>query len=256
MILASLDLADWAALSGIVAAGPSLVTLPVIAYQLWMGNNERQAQVRTLRSTATMLFQERFKESQRARGELFMEFPLHESLVTVISELSRDAPLDPAFPTWATLRDLSPEQKAAAQKVINACNDVAQYVVDGLELRSALQQYHLPLLRVGALLNPYLLQINAENEKGKALRIGRRIPVLYNAALAYHRCNPKHKGRPAGLERTPPGGRGKVALIFLDRKGEGATQFECFPDTPEESLLLPDEGLSKVISAAEEKLRR
>jgi hypothetical protein len=140
--------------------------------------------------------------------------------------------------------------------VINACNDVAQYVVDGLELRSALQQYHLPLLRVGVLLNPYLLQINTENEKGKELRIGRRIPILYNAALAYHRCNPKHKGRPVGFERTPPGGREKVALVFLDREGEGATQFECFPDTPEESLLLPDDELSKMISAAEEKLRR
>lgn len=256
MILACLSLAGWAAVAAIAAACVSLVTLPVIAYQLRMGNNERQHQVKTLRSTATMLFQERFKESQQARGELFTEFPLHDSLVAVMAELSPDSPPDPKFSTWTTLRDLSPEQKASAKRVINACNDVSQYVVDGLELRSALQQYHLPLLRVGALLNPYLLQINAETKNGRALRNGRRIPILYNAALAYHRCNPKHKGRPAGLERTPPGGGEKVALIFLDTDGRGATQFECFPDTPEESLLLPDEELSKVISAAEEKLRR
>jgi hypothetical protein len=256
VILASLDLAGWAAVAAIAGAVLSLVTLPVIAYQLWMGNRDRQSQVKTLRSTATMLFQERFKESQKARGELFMGFPLHDSLVAVMAELSPDAPPDPEFPTWTTVGELGPEQRAAAGKVINACNDVAQYVVDGLELRSALQQYHLPLLRVGALLNPYLLQINAEGENGRALRIGRRIPILYNAALAYHRCNSKHKGRPAGLERIPPGGGEKVALVFLDKHGDGATQFEWFPDTPEESLLLPDEELSKVISAAEEKLRR
>jgi hypothetical protein len=33
VILASLDLADWAAFAGIAAAGLSFVTLPVIAYQ-------------------------------------------------------------------------------------------------------------------------------------------------------------------------------------------------------------------------------
>jgi hypothetical protein len=255
VILASLDLAGWAALAGIVAACLSLVTLPAITYQLWMGNKERQSQVNSLRSTATMLFQERFKESQGARGQLFREFPLHDSLVAVMSELRPDAPPDPAFATWGEVSNLTKEQRDTAKAVINACNDVAQYVVDGLELRSALQQYHVPLLRVGALLNPYLLQVNAPDAEGKVPRIGRRIPVLYNAALAYHRCHPKHKKRLLGLERAPPGGEA-VNLLFLDAEGNGATQFECFPDTPEESLLLPDDELSKVISVAEEKLRR
>jgi len=256
VILADSDLASSAEVAGIVAAILSLATLVFVARQLAMGNKERQSQVKALRSTATMMFQERFKESQKPRGKLFSEFPLHVSLLEVMSKLTPDAPPDPAFATWTDVSELTEEQKDTAKAVINACNDVAQYVVDGLELRSALQQYHVPLLRVGALLNPYLLQVNARDANGKVPRIGRRIPILYNAALAYHRCHPKHKGRALALERTLPGGEEKVGLLVLDKDGDGACQFECFPDTPDECLLLPDDELSKVISVAEEKLRR
>jgi hypothetical protein len=253
---ATLHLTDWAAIAGIAAAIGTLVTLGFVIRQLKLGNKDLQAQVRAQRSTATMLFQERFKESERARRHVFMEFPLHDSLFETMCKLRPDAPPDPRLATWATCEELTKEQKAVAKTVINACNDVAQYVVDGLELRSALQQYHLPLLRVGTLLNPYLLEINAERDGQKGLRTGRRIPILYNAALAYHRCNRKHKGRPVDLQRPGPGESETVSLCFLDADGIGIEQFKCFPDTPEESLLLPDDRLSSVITAAEEMLRR
>jgi hypothetical protein len=203
-----------------------------------------------------MLFQERFKESREARGCVFREFPLHRSLVAAMQQVDPKALPKEGLPTWGEIGELSPENVALADEVINAFNDVAQYVVDGLELKSALQQYHLPIMRVGALLNPYLTQKNAAIDGKRKLRIGRRIPILYNASLAYHRCHHKHSGRRVGLLRIDPATGADLDLAFFDGKRAGIQQFECFADTPDESLLLPDDDLATVIAAAEEKLRR
>ncbi len=213
-------------------------------------------QVQSLRAQATMLFQERFKESQDARRLIFREFPVHTSLVAAIGQVEPDALKKGKVDTWDEIGELSEDDIALAEQVINAFNDIAQYVVDGLELRSALQQYHLPIMRVGALLNPYLAQKNAAKDGQRKLRVGRRIPILYNASLAYHRCHHKHCGRRVGLLRTTPDDREEIDLVFFDGDRGGVQQFECFADTPDELLRLPDDDLVTVIAAAEAKLRK
>lgn len=247
-----LSLSDAASVVGAIGA---LIGLVFVGYQLHVGNQERRSQVQALRAQATMLFQERFKESQDARRLVFREFPLHASLLTTMQQTHPGKLPEDYIQTWDELKELSIEQRLMAEQVISAFNDVAQYVVDGLELRSALQQYHLPIMRVGALLNPYLAQINAPANGTRKLRLGRRIPILYNASLAYHRCHPKHGGRQVGLVRPGPD-ETEIDLVFFDGDRGGTQQFECFADTPDESLLLPDDHLSKVIVAAEEKLRQ
>lgn len=256
MPAAVFQLTDWASIAAIAAAFGTFAGLPFIAMQLHSGNRERHAQVRALRTQATMLFQERFKESQGARRLLFQNFRIHASLATTIDQLRPDGEPHTGIDTWEEIDDLSEDEKDQADEVIRALNDVAQYVVDGLELRSALQQYHLVILRVGALLNPYLAQKNAEVEGRRALRWGRRVPILYNAALAYHRCNPKHREREVAINRRVKDDGSELRLTFIDGSGSGVRQFECFADTPHESLLLPDDELSRVISAAEAMLRR
>jgi hypothetical protein len=254
---AFLHLSDWASIASILVAALTLVGLLFVAMQLIEGNRAQQQQVRAQRAQATMLFQERFKESQPVRQQLFSEFPIHASLLRTAEGLDIEVPDDGAIEVWESVERLSADQKRAARGVVNALNDVAQYVVDGLELHSALQQYHLVIIRVGALLNPYLEQENAVVAGRPQLRYGRRVPILYNAALAYHRCNPKHSGRPVGLKRphaTEPDR--DVEVYFFDGERKGLEQFACFADTPHESLLLPDEALTRVISAAEAKLRR
>lgn len=258
-----MSLSEWASIAGIVGAAGTLVGLGFVGYQLRIGNHERQFQVQalrmqveSLRAQATMLFQERFKESHKARQRVFREFPLHTSLIAAMQQIDPENLPKGAVQTWSEIEELSEDQVALAEQVINAFNDVAQYVVDGLELRSALQQYHLPIMRVGALLNPYLAQKNAEKDGTKKLRVGRRIPVLYNASLAYHRCHHKHSGRKVGLLRTDPDNGEEIDLVFFDGDRSGVQQFECFSDTPHEPLLLPDDELSGVIAAAEEKLRQ
>jgi hypothetical protein len=256
-------LSDWGSIAGIVGAAGTLMGLGFVGYQLRVGNHERQSQVQalrmqvqTLRTQATMLFQERFKESQKARRRVFREFPLHTSLLVAMQQIDPGGIPDGKVQTWDEIEELSDEDVALAEEVINAFNDVAQYVVDGLELRSALQQYHLPIMRVGALLNPYLTQKNAEGDGTRKLRVGRRIPILYNASLAYHRCNQKHRGREVGLLRTDPDDGRQLNLVFFDGDRGGTQQFECFADSPHESLRLPDDDLATVIAAAEEKLRQ
>jgi hypothetical protein len=258
-----MTLSDWGSLAGVVGAAGTLAGLGFVGYQLRIGNHERHSQVQalrmqvqSLRAQATMLFQERFKESQAARKRIFQEFPLHTSLVETMSEMGSGAQVKGKVETWEEIEDLSDDDIALADEVINAFNDVAQYVVDGLELRSALQQYHLPIMRAGALLNPYLSQKNAARDGQRKLRIGRRIPILFNASLAYHRCHHKHSHRKVGLMRTDPYSGQKLDLIFFDGDRGGVQQFECFADTPDESLRLPDEDLVSVIAAAEAKLRQ
>ena len=41
---------------------------------------------------------------------------------------------------WRTLEDLADDERADVCAVVNALNDVGQYVTDGLSMRSALQQ--------------------------------------------------------------------------------------------------------------------
>jgi hypothetical protein len=257
-----MTLSDWGDVAGIVGAAGALVGLGFVGYQLRIGNQERRSQVQALdmqvqalRTQATMLFQERFKESQEARRRVFREFPLHVSLVAAMREVNPGVVPEGAR-TWNEIEELSDDEAELADQVVNAFNDVAQYVVDGLELRSALQQYHLPIMRVGALLNPYLAEKNIGGAGNRKLRVGRRIPILYNASLAYHRCHHKHGGRRVGLVRTDPDSGQELNLVFFDGDRGGVRQFECFADSPHESLLLPDDDLATVIVAAEEKLRQ
>jgi hypothetical protein len=258
-----MSLADWGSLAGVIGAAGTLAGLGFVGFQLRVGNHERHSQVQalrmqvqSLRAQATMLFQERFKESQDARRRVFREFPLHASLVAAMHQVDPDALSKGRVNTWNEIDELSEDEIALADQVINAFNDVAQYVVDGLELRSALQQYHLPIMRVGALLNPYLAQRNAATDGQRKLRVGRRIPILYNASLAYHRCHHKHSGRRVGLLRTDPVDGERIDLVFFDGNRGGVRQFECFADTPDELLRLPDDDLAAVIAAAEAKLRQ
>lgn len=161
---------------------------------------------------------------------------------------------------------------------------MAQYVADGLELRSALQQYHSIFIRVGALLNPYIDLRNRPEAGGeKRVRIGRRVPVLYNDGLAYHRCHPKHVGRAvylvrrvpvAGLPDRPESGLGsrlrKLASGFIGSAttprttafrlrligtGKDLAQFAGFADD-QEPLILPEDDLLRAVKAAEDMLRR
>ena len=104
-----------------------------------------------------------------------------------------------AFPPWSELYDLSDEEKADARAVVGALNDVAQYVADGMSLRSALQQYHTIFVRASFLLAPYIEQENERN----AARWGVRVIELFNAGLRYHRAHPKHREKELLLERSP-----------------------------------------------------
>lgn len=247
IIVGALSLSDWASIATMLGVALALIGL----YLVWV---QIRSAAKDSRAGATILFQERFKESRPARHHVIDELPIHESLLTLSIEPGEIETAPYPFKTWLSRAELSEEDRQAATAVVNALNDVAQYVVDGLRLRSALQQYHTIFIRAGAALIPYLEQINEPVEGGKQIRLGRRIPILYNAALAYHRCSPKHKEREIHLKRTVPGG--EVKLVLLDQEGNGVEQFKCFADSPEESLILPLGSLSKVIRSAEALLRR
>jgi hypothetical protein len=196
------SLGDWADAAGIAGAVIGVVGLAFVVVQL-------RSAAAAARTQATIQFQQAFRDSRGARFRLLASFPVHAQSLGIL-EVRGD---EKAFPTWSELTDLSDEQKKDAHAVVNALNDVAQYVADGLSLRSALQQYHTIFVRAGFLLAPY---IDKSNEGGAA-RWGVRVIELFNAGLRYHRAHPKHREKELLLKRDDP--TGVLVLIRTDGGG-------------------------------------
>jgi hypothetical protein len=203
---ASLSVGDCAGLASAVVAALGVV----IVYLQIRGSASAS------RAQATIQFQRAFRDSGKARFRLLTAFPVHESLLTEL-EIPDGTPED--FETWSTVSDLTKEQVADARAVVGAMNDVAQYVADGLQMGSALQQYHTIFVRVGALVLPYLDEIAAPVEGKSQSRFGRRMVNLYNAGIAYQIRHPKHRDRQLVLERPSVQEERKVHLILIDPGG-------------------------------------
>jgi hypothetical protein len=234
MNLPAASLGDWAGVAGVAI---SFVGLLLVWVQLRAG-------AATARAQATIQFQQAFRESRAARGRLLATFPVHEDMLYA---LTGSRSLD-GFATWRVQADLTDEQKRDATAVINALNDVAQYVADGLSLRSALQQYHTIFVRAGMLLGPL---IDLRNAKG-ATRNGVRVITLYNAGLAYHRTNAKHQGRTLALIR------GDATLVLIDPALGGLQPNTKYEPSPSRwSLWVPGRPtVGRVVRAAERTLGR
>jgi len=238
-------LADWSDVAGIVGAVVASVALIVIVIQL-----RRAAAL--ARAQATIQFQQAFRASHGARKRLLEAFPVHEDVVKTLAIPGTQSD----FRTWKHIEDLTPDERNDAHAVINALNDVAQYVVDGLSLRSALQQYHTIFVRTGVLLCPYLDELNAPREERPQARYGRRVPALYNAGLAYHRCHAKHRGREIALVRPALQRSGSARLILLDVNGHGVREHPGFADEHRSKAVAHLRTLRGAVSAAERNLRR
>lgn len=238
-------MADWI---GVASAVIAAIGLGFVILQL-------RSAVAAARAQATIQFQAAFVRSQKARGRLQTSFPVH---VSVLKELAPDAnPSD--FRTWNDLDDLTNGDKDDARIVVGAMNDIAQYVVDGLALRSALQQYHTIFVRVGTLLLPYLEQENAPVEGRPQARFGYRIIDLYNAAISYHLRHPKHRGRELALIRPAAHGEGKVRLVLLHPDGSGVSRHDGIESEPRPKGLRARYDkwqLRRSVRSAERRLRR
>jgi hypothetical protein len=238
-------MADWA---GIVSAVIAIAGLGFVVVQLRRANAASRAQ-------ATIQFQAAFLRSQGARGRLQETFPIHVSVLEQVAPQGRHG----EFRTWSKLGDLSDEAKRDAKLVVGALNDVAQYVVDGLALRSALQQYHTIFIRVGALLLPFIEQENTQiGGRGQA-RYGYRIVDLYNAGISYHLHHWKHRGRELSLVRPAADGEGKVRLVLLRSDGSGVKKHGGIASEASSKglrTLYRRWKLRQVVRHAERKLRR
>jgi hypothetical protein len=233
-------ISDW---SGCVGALAAVVGLIFVGIQL------RRAAAAS-RAEATIQFQRAFLSSAPARGRIQRSFPVH------VDTLERVAPgRSEEFDTWSGLGDLTEEQRNDAVVVMNAMNDVAQYVADGLSLRSALQQYHAIFVRLGFLVLPYIDARNEPIAGRPQVRLGRRLVDLYNGALSYHRLHYKHQGHQLVLERPAPDGSGKVRLVLIDADGRGVAEHPPFPDETAETLRKRIK-LRRSVRAAERRLRR
>lgn len=193
--MARLTLADWSDVAGIAGAALGLAGLVFVILQV-------RSAAAASRAQATIQFQQAFHQSRDARGRLLATFPVSAETAEALFGQSNPAQVR----VWQSLDQLTADDKANATGVINALNDVAQYVTDGLPLRSALQQYHSIFIRLGVLLLPYIDALNtaysdAAGQKRRPTRYGRRLVPLYNAALAYHRYHPKHRHTEIILER-------------------------------------------------------
>ena len=235
-------LTDWIGFAGLAFA---IIGLGAAWLQL-------RSTAASSRVQATIQFQRAFRDSQPARTRLQQTFPIHETVAQTL--IPPDAWSD--FKIWKSLDELTPDEKEDAKGAINALNDVAQYVVDGLPLRSALQQYHTTFVRMGILLGPYLDQKNAPREGSPQARYGRRVVDLYNAGLSYHRCHPKHKGRELVLERPSVAGSGMVQLRLMDKNGMGAQEHPGFADETAQIPRFDPQDLKKAVRDAERELRR
>jgi hypothetical protein len=234
--------ADWAGVVGVVVG---LIGVVLVILQLRSGAAAARAQ-------ATIQFQEAFRSSSAARNYLMKHFPVHED---VLKELA-DPELASKFRTWRNLDQLNKEDRESADAVVRAMNDVAQYVADGLKMRSALQQYHTIFIRAGTLLGPYLDQRNARKDGRPQTRWGRRMMDLFNAGINYHRLHPKHKGRELVLERPAVDGSGEVQLVLLDPDGQGVRKHSGFADEAGRTVSLDEIEMRRAVREVERKIRR
>lgn len=240
--LAKLD--DLAAVAGIAGTCVAIVGLIFVIVQL------RQAAA-SARAQATIQFQQAFRNSQPARRQFLQGFPLHRSLERLVPEDERDK-----WAWWTSFDDdVSPDQKKHAEAVINALNDVAQYVADGLSLRSALQQYHVIFVQAGALLNPVIEAWNAPHEGVPPTRRGVRIVELYNAALAYHRSHWKHAGKQIAITRPSLNGTGEVSVVLVGSVWDDIEPYEGF-DPQSAGGFLSRWSVTKAVRGAQRRLRR
>lgn len=236
-------LAGW---SGVVAAGAAVLGLVFVGFQL-------RGATALSRAQATIQFQRAFRDSGEARTRIQRSFPIHQDSLAQIAPEQRVR-----LRTWRTVEDdLSDKEQQDARAVINAMNDVAQYVADGLSLRSALQQYHTVFVRLGFLVLPYVDAKNAPVEGRPQARIGRRLVDLHNAAIAYHRRHPKHRGRELVLDHDVADGSETVRLVLLNREGVGVHEHPGFPDESRPQLgTLPRKlALRRAVKKAERRLR-
>lgn len=241
MLSITAALGDWADAAGITGTVLSLFGLGLVWIQLRAGSAAARAQ-------ATIQFQQAFRESSEQRNRLLNSFPIHEDMLYA---LTGSKTLD-GFATWSSPADLTDQQKKDATAVINALNDVAQYVADGLSLRSALQQYHQNFVRAGMLLSPL---IDFRNPSG-ATRNGVRVIELYNAGLGYHRTNGKHRDRKLVLTRKRPG-QADVALVLIDAGSGLRPNTRYDPPPPRWRLWAPGPpSVRRVVRTAERNLRR
>lgn len=240
--LAAAAIADWAGAAG-VAVGVIGVLLVVL---------QVRSSAAATRAQATIQFQQAFRGSSKSRYYLMTEFPVHESLLA----LQSDSDIRSKVRTWRTYEELDKEDKDNAAAVVRAMNDVAQYVADGLSLRSALQQYHTIFIRAGALLGPYLDQRNSAKEGQPQARWGRRVMDLYNAGLDYHRLHYKHKGRELVLERPANDGSGKVQIVLLRVDGAGVHKHPGFGDESGRALSADELEMRRAVREAERRIRR
>jgi hypothetical protein len=238
-------MADW---TGVVSAVIAVIGLGFVIVQL-------RGAAAASRAQATIQFQAAFARSQEARSRLQMGFPIH---VSVLEQLAPEATYGD-FRTWKDLDDLTAEEKRDARIVVGAMNDVSQYVVDGLALRSALQQYHTIFVRVGVLLLPYLERENAPVGGRPQARFGYRIVELYNAAISYHLRHAKHQGRELALVRPAARGEGDVRLVLLHPDGSGVSRHDGIASEPSSKGLRARYGkwqLRRSVRNTERRLRR
>lgn len=228
------DASGWAVAADVAA----VASIPLAATALIYVAKQIKQATELASVQASIQFQTKFKESWDSRRDVARHFPLHTSLGAA-GVFGRE---------WTDLGDLSEDERRAAQAVVGAFNDVAQYVTDGLPLQSALSQYHTIFIRLGYLLIPFLEASNAPDASGRPARYGRRVPILYNAAIAYHKLHPLHAGRVVALVRD--GQR----IVLLDEGMARATQFSGFPD--DVSFTIPEGSVREAVAATERLLRR
>ncbi len=230
-------LGGWADAAGVAGLVVAVIGLGFLAVQL------RRTAV-SARAQATIQFQQAFHESEPARGEVLRSFPIYEHTLAEVAAIHGDLE---SVPTWRDRSDLSDADIEHAKDVIKALNDVAQYVADGLALRSAMQQYHTIFVRAGFLLAPF---IDATNQSGQA-RWGVRVIDLLNAALAYHRSNPKHRHKELVLARGP------LELVLIDKTGAGLAPHPGYPTRRSPLERLADRlNVRRALRGAERALRR
>jgi hypothetical protein len=236
---------DWIGILSVVIAS---IGVGIVILQL-------RAATAASRAQATIQFQAAFVHSQEARRRLQMSFPIHMSVMERLAPQAEHGEFD----TWKELHELSPEQQQDARVVVGAMNDVAQYVVDGLALRSALQQYHTIFVRVGTLLLPYLERENAPVGGRPQARFGYRLVDLYNASITYHLHHPKHRGRELALKRPAARKEGEARLVLLHTDGSGVSRHGGFASEPNSTGLggrYDQWRLRRKIRGAERRLRR
>lgn len=113
----ALSLSEWGSVAGIVGVVLAAIGLIFVVVQLYGAAASARAQ-------ATIQFQQAFHRSAPARKQVQESFPVHRDTLRKLRALE----LEGHFGSWNEESDLTPDRVAHAEAVINAMNDVAQYV--------------------------------------------------------------------------------------------------------------------------------